>query len=258
MNISGEVIGINTLIQGLHTGIGFAVPSNLAREVADKLIAEGKFTRAWLGVGIRSLVDDEDYHSLLSGVDNGVVISSVLEESPASKAALKAGDIVTAVDGQAVATVAQLRAQVRGKKIGASLMLDLLRPDAALQTKPLKLKITPEAWPEEKAADKERDTPPDNTRGLGLTVATLPRALAAEYQVDQRPGVIVTAVHEDGNAARKGFQTGDIITGVNQKPLANLRQFEDALRAANLKKGVILGLFSEGASRFEVLRKEAD
>ena len=258
VNISGEVIGINTLIHGLHTGIGFAIPSNLAREVADKLIADGKFPRPWLGIGIRSLIDDEDYHSLLSGVDKGVVVTSLQQDGPAWKSELKAGDIITGVEGKPVALLAQLRAEVRGKKIGTPMTLDVLRPDAAFRVKEIKIRITPQTWPEPTKSDKEETPPADNTLGLGLTVETLTKALAVEYEVDVRPGVIVTAVHKDGVADRKGFQTGDVITEVNLKPAANYRQFKEALKAADLKKGVMLHLVGEGATRFEVLRKEAE
>ena len=85
VNINGEVIGVNTLIRGLHTGIGFAIPVNLAREVADRLIAEGKFTRAWLGVEIQGLREDPDYRTMVPGVEEGVVVRAILPNGPAAK-----------------------------------------------------------------------------------------------------------------------------------------------------------------------------
>src|SRR6266567_2971095 len=85
VNIDGEVIGVNSMIRGLRTGIGFAIPSNLAREISDKLIAEGKVTRAWLGVGIRALADYTEFKGTLNGVEDGVVVSKILRDSPASK-----------------------------------------------------------------------------------------------------------------------------------------------------------------------------
>src|SRR5205809_3205453 len=75
VNINGEVIGINTLIRGLHTGIGFAIPINLAREVSAQLISEGKYTRAWLGVGIRGLSEYPEYRDFVPGVKDGVVVT---------------------------------------------------------------------------------------------------------------------------------------------------------------------------------------
>ncbi|HWX22754.1 MAG TPA: trypsin-like peptidase domain-containing protein, partial [Candidatus Binatia bacterium] len=89
VNINGEVIGINTLIRGLHSGIGFAIPSNLAKEVADQLIADGRFTRLWLGIGIRAFRDEPDLRKLLKGIEDGVVVASILADGPAAKSELK-------------------------------------------------------------------------------------------------------------------------------------------------------------------------
>src|SRR5207253_4547977 len=74
VNINGEVIGINTLIRGLHTGIGFAIPVNLAREVSDKLVSDGKYVRAYLGVEIKTLREDIEYRDMVSGITDGVVV----------------------------------------------------------------------------------------------------------------------------------------------------------------------------------------
>jgi serine protease Do len=143
VNLYGEVIGINTLIRGLHTGIGFAVPSNLAKEVADQLIAHGKFTRSWLGIGIRGLREAEESRDPIAGVEDGVLVTDVRPDGPASKSDLKPGDVITAVNGRNVSTATQLRNEVRGKKAGTALTLDVVR-----KAKALKIKVHPEAWPE--------------------------------------------------------------------------------------------------------------
>ena len=143
VNLYGEVIGINTLIRGLHTGIGFAVPVNLAKEVSDHLITDGKFPRSWLGVGIRGLREDEDTAEKIESAADGVLVTEIRPDGPASKSDLLARDIITAVDGRSVATAAQLREAIRGKKPGGAVTLDVLR-----ENKPLKIKVRPEAWPE--------------------------------------------------------------------------------------------------------------
>src|SRR5881628_714708 len=135
VNIEGEVIGINTLIRGLHTGIGFAIPSSLAREVSDKLISEGKFTRAWLGVRIQTLREDADFRALIKGPAEGVVVHSVLPNGPAARSELKPTDIITAVDGKSVGTAKQLRNELRNKKIGQPVTLDVFRKGKAIQVK---------------------------------------------------------------------------------------------------------------------------
>jgi serine protease Do len=130
VNIDSEVIGINTMIRGLHSGIGFAIPSSLAKEVSDRLIAEGKFTRAWLGVAIKAFRDDPESRETIKGVSDGVVIDRILPGGPAAKSDLERSDVITAVDGKQVATPQQLRSEIRGKKIGKPVVLDVFRPDS--------------------------------------------------------------------------------------------------------------------------------
>jgi len=143
VNLYGEVIGINTLIRGLHTGIGFAVPVNLAKEVSEQLIANGKFPRLWLGIGIRGLREDDDNTEQIKGVDDGVLVTDIRPEGPASKSDLKRRDVITMVDGKTVSTSTQLRNEIRGKKAGIPVTLDLVRDG-----KPIKIKVRPEPWPE--------------------------------------------------------------------------------------------------------------
>jgi serine protease Do len=149
VNLSGEVIGINTLIRGLNTGIGFAVPVNLAKEVSEHLIRDGKFPRSWLGVGIRGLREDEDAPEKIEGVEDGVLITSITPDSPASKTDLKRGDVIVSVDGRNVTTAAQLRNEIRVKKPGSTVTLGLVR-----KSKPMQIKVHPEAWPD--LADKPK------------------------------------------------------------------------------------------------------
>ncbi len=149
VNLYGEVIGINTLIRGLHTGIGFAVPSDLAREVSEQLIANGKFPRTWLGIGIRGLREDEDLRDEIKGIDDGVLVTEIRSDGPASKSDLRARDVITAVDGKAVSTATQLRNAIRSKKANSALTLDVVR-----EGKALKIKVHPELWPEREIGKK--------------------------------------------------------------------------------------------------------
>lgn len=146
VNLYGEVIGINTLIRGLRTGIGFAVPANMAREVSEQLIETGKFPRLWLGIGIRGLREHEDIEEKFEGAEDGVLVTAITRESPASKTDLRSHDVIVAVDGKSVVTSSQLRNEVRRKKLGHAVTLDVVRAG-----KPMKIKIYPEEWPEPNA-----------------------------------------------------------------------------------------------------------
>ena len=255
VNIAGEIIGINTLIRGLHTGIGFAIPSNLAHEISDKLISDGKYVRSWLGIGSTALKDFPDYREMVTGVTDGVVVTVIPPNTPASKSDLRTSDVITAVDGKAVATVQQLRKEVRAKPAGETLTLDVRRGD-----RNLKIKVKTEAWPDEsvEVASRRNDNPPEEAGDLGLTVKAITKDLAEEYGVEKTEGVIVTGVEAGSLAAMRGLKPGDIITQVNQKTVTSTKQFREALKGANLKKGVVLNYLSEGTSRFQILKESGD
>ncbi len=261
VNIHGEVIGINTLIRGLRTGIGFAIPSNLVREVTDQLIDQGHFTRAYLGVRIHSLRDSSEYRDAVTGVKDGVVVFAIPPGSPAAKSELKPGDVILAVDGQAVASPQELRNEIRGKAIGSRVALDVHRFGRKLQ-----VDVRPEAWPE----SEEQRTPapkpalarspapdaagPKTPGALGLKVDTLTREHAEHFHLERKAGVIVTEVERNSPAQRHGLRPGDIITEVNLKPVTSVKQFNEALRDSDPQKGVVLHFQTAGTSRFEILK----
>jgi serine protease Do len=261
VNINGEVIGINTLIRGLHTGIGFAIPVNLAREVAEKLITDGKFTRPWLGVTIRSLREYPEVKDLVPGVQDGVVIYSISPDGPVAKSDLHPGDVITAVDGKKVITSQQLKDEIRSKRVGQSVALDVYRVGRDGKGSQVKISVKPGEYQDKTTAIASGGSPSpesNTTGGLGVTVKALTRDLADRYNVDLVDGVLVTSVDKNGLAAAKGIKAGDIITSVNHQPVGNLREFRDLTRNLNTKKGVIVNLISEGTPRFEVLREGDD
>ncbi len=256
INIDGEVIGVNTLIRGLHTGIGFAIPSTLAKEVSDQLISEGKFTRAWLGIGIRAVRDDPDFRELIKGVDNGVLVTMVLSNGPAAKSELKPTDVITAVDGKPVNTPQQLRDEIRGKKIGQPVSLDVFRKGKAA-----KVKVSPGEWinpTEVYSLAKIRPADATEIAELGLSVKSMTHELASQFGVDVTEGVVVVTVEKDTPAAHKGIKPGDIITAVDQKQVATPKQFREALKKTDLKKGILLNLISGNTARFEILKEPSE
>jgi serine protease Do len=143
INIDGEVIGINTLIRGLHTGIGFAIAANLAREVSDQLIADGRVTRGWLGVGIVALKDLPELDAPARLLGDGLQVQTILRGGPASRSDLRTNDIILTVEGVPVATPQQLRNEVRSKTIGQPVTLDISRDGVRLT-----VEIKPEEHPE--------------------------------------------------------------------------------------------------------------
>jgi serine protease Do len=257
VNIDGEVIGINTMIRGMHSGIGFAVPSSLAKEVSDQLIAEGKFTRSWLGIGIRAVRDNSVAGEPVKGVEDGVIVEQIVAGGPASRSDLEQGDIITAVEGRQVATTQQLRGEIRGKKSGQPVTLDVYRSDLTGHGKMIKVQVEPAEWVEPTAtlASARRSPAESTAAGLGVTVHPLTREMAKQFRVELTQGVIVVSVDKGTPAARKGIKAGDVITSVNQQAVTSPQQFRDALKGADLKKGVAFKLVSGSAARVEVLKE---
>jgi serine protease Do len=243
------------LIRGLRTGIGFAIPVNLAKEVAERLITDGKYVRSYLGIKISGLREDPELREMVSGIKDGVVVRAIPPGGPAAKSELKAGDVITAVDGKGVSTSQQLKNEIRAKKIGQSVTLDVHR-----NGKNLKVKVKPEAWPDETipVANKRAPADEEESKNLGLAVKSVTKELADQFGVERMEGVIVTEVEQGSAAERKGIRAGDIITEVNQKPVTTAKEFRDALKSSDPKKGVIINFTSRGTSKFEILKDSGD
>jgi serine protease Do len=255
VNIEGEVIGINTIIRGINTGIGFAIPASLVKDVSDQLISNGKFTRAWLGVSILALDEDDRYHELIPEVKAGVVVRAIVPNGPAAKSELRASDVILAVDGKPVATPQELRNEIRGKQLGAPVRLTVHRAGKKTQ-----VEIRPGEWVQEAESKPVAATTTTRTNTpakLGLEVKALTTELAEKFGIKSLDaGVIVTSVEADSVAKRNGIQPGDLITAINQQPTPSPRRFQEAMKAADLQKGVVVNLTSQNSARFEILKAE--
>lgn len=255
VNINGEVIGVNTMIRGMNTGIGFAVPADLVREVSDKIIAEGKFVRAWIGVSVSALSDfleeRPEFGEFAKGVKSGVVVAMLVPDGPAAKSDLKPSDIITSVEGRQIANAIDLRNAVRAKPIGKELTLDVVR-----NGQKLKIKVNSAPWPDEDVLVSNRGprTLPDGANGLGFAVKPLTEELAAQLDLKAGSGLVVSSVDRGSAAEAVGIKPGDVITEINRKPVSNLREFRESAKAADLKKGVLINFISGGAAKFEVLK----
>ncbi len=175
INLYGEVIGINAMIRGLNTGIGFAIPINLAVRVKDHLINEGKFTRSWIGVSIRELRQDTEFKALMPGLEDGVIIYEIEANSPAAKSKLKSADVVVAVDGKPIKTGRQLKDEISTKKVGQTVALEVVRG-----SKHVTVKVKTEAAPGEGTENDAKSNADATTEpsSYGLSVQTLSKSLA--------------------------------------------------------------------------------
>jgi Do/DeqQ family serine protease len=253
-DIDGKVVGMNTLINGLNRGLGFAIPSNLTNEIGQQLIAGHKIMRPWLGIRIESLGDDPSIRDLFKGLEKGVVVRTIEADAPAYKSDLRPFDVITQVDGAAVSTDTQLQREILKKKIGQNVELTVWRKGQTL-----KIPVTTGELPSDiSRASNEINPPapskPEDSNKFGLQVQELTKEVAARLKVGVTQGVIVTDVADNSLAAAQDIQREDVITEVDGKKITNVASFREALNKADPRKGVLLYLDRKGSKTFAVLK----
>ncbi|MEY2493314.1 MAG: serine protease Do [Verrucomicrobiota bacterium] len=253
-DIDGKVVGMNTLINGLNRGLGFAIPSNLANDIGQQLIAGKKISRPWLGIRIESLGEDSSIRDLFKGVDKGVIVRTIEADAPANKSELRPFDVITKVDGAPVTTDTQLQHEILKKKIGQPVKLMVWRKGQTLE-----IPVTTGELPNEIARASNDNIPPNQPRPedvgkFGLQVQEINKEMADRLGLGEQKGVIVTEVADNSIAATQGIEREDVITEVDSKPVTDAKSFRDALSKADPKRGVLLYLDRKGSKTFAVLK----
>jgi serine protease Do len=196
-----------------------------------------------------------EFRNVVKGVEDGVVIETIQPNSPAAKSELRPSDVILTVDGKHVSTAQELRAEVRTKKIGQPITLEVFRSGKAF---PVKVNAGEWADPATLAAARTGAHSEADPAGLGITVHPMNRELANQFGIETGPGLIIVGIEKGSIAADHGIKPGDVVTAVNQQPVSNVKQFHEALKKADLKKGVILNLLSGDVARFEILRQGSE
>src|SRR6266850_1736633 len=253
-DIDGKVIGMNTLINGINRGLGFAIPINMAKDIGDELIAGRKIMRPWLGIRIETLGDDPSIRDLFKGIEKGVVVRTIEADAPAYKSDLRPFDVITQVDANSVTTDSQLQHEILKKKIGQKVELTVWRKGQTL-----KVPVTTGELPNEiSRASNEPARPPQNREEeagkFGLQVQELTKEMVQRFKLGVQRGVIVTDVTENSLAAQQGIEREDVITEVDGKPVTDVKTFREALNKADPKRGVLLYLDRKGSKTFAVLK----
>jgi Do/DeqQ family serine protease len=217
INLRGEVLGINTMILGRGTGVGFAVPSRLARLVTDQLAANGSVSRGWIGHGLQDLTADlASNFNLPPG--GGAIVSQIDARGPSARAGLALGDVVTSIDGRPVTSSNDVVQAVTGHRPNDAITLAVLRGGQARAVR-LVAGTRPDAS-QRAARDPGTAAPrPEGSRNLGLEVAPIPVQRARQLGVDR--GVMVTVVEPGGAGDRAGLRPGDVILQADQQPVGN-------------------------------------
>jgi serine protease Do len=260
INARGELIGINTAIlsrTGGYQGIGFAVPSTMARQVMDSLVKYKKVVRGWLGVSIQEVTSDlaEEF-----GVKDlkGALVSGVIKGSPAEKAAIKQGDVILQYNGKVVEDTGHLRNMVSQTPIGTKVHVKLLRQkkevevDVVIAELPKKMAEAPSRNTEESEENQE-----ESSALTGLVVRELTPDLAARLGIDENEnGVVVVKVDTDSKLFEAGIRPGDIVLQINQKNIATIEDYKKAASKIRSKDRVLLLIRRKGEDLFVSVRPE--
>jgi serine protease Do len=249
VNTRGEVIGINTAIfskSGGYQGIGFAVPSNMARLVMDQLIQKGKVTRGWLGVTIQEITPELSQKFGLKTAE-GALIGDVAKGSPAEKAGLKRGDIILEFNGKKIDDVGNLRNMVAQSKVGARIPLTVMRSG-----KEYAINVTTSELPKEVSETAPGNAPEENAlEGLtGLDVIELTREISRQLGMTRdEKGVVVVRVDPGSAVEDAGMRKGDVIQEIDRKKVTRLDDYTRI--AANIRSGdTVLMFINRGGKKF--------
>jgi serine protease Do len=230
INMKGEVIGINTAIVAQGQGIGFAIPINMAKDIAGQLQNKGHVTRGWLGVNIQA-VTPELAKAFGLKENKGALVAQVSPGSPAEKAGIEPGDIILEFDGKKISEANDLSRIVASTPVGKMIALKLSREGKVIDRS---LKVG--------EMEEKGETPRASSshKSLGIAVQNLTPEIVQELGLKNAAGVVVTRVEPGSPAAEGGLQEGDVIREVNRKPVKSTEDFVQKLEKAKDQNTVLL------------------
>ena len=253
ISATGELVGINSQIltpSGGNIGLGFAIPSNMARQVMDQLRTDGKVVRGKLGVRIQNMTADLASSLKLTDV-GGELISSVDQGSAAERAGLKQGDVIVGINGERIADNNALRNRIASTRPGTTIAVDVVRDG-----KPRTMHATVDQLDAKEALRSTRsgDRGSNDAGGFGLTVEPLTADAAQALGLRQRSGVLIAEVDPDGAAAAAGLQENDVILQVNGQAVKDPSELKAVLTRGD-DRPVLLLVARRDAQIFVTLKK---
>ncbi len=258
-NLKGEVIGVNTAIyspSGGSVGIGFAIPSALAKTVVSQLNKHGRTIRGWLGVRIQMVT--EDLADSL-GLDRayGALVASTIPDSPAEKAGIKAGDIILEFNNKEVTEMRKLPRLVAESEVNKSVKIVLWRNEKRkiinITIAEMKEETTTKASMEKENSNEPKE---DFIKSLGIRITNITKDIRLRQNIPSEiNGLLITNVEQNTDAERKGLRPGDIIQEINQNPVSNISEFKKIINVIETsKKGVLLLVNRQGNINFYALK----
>jgi serine protease Do len=250
VNLDGEVIGINTAIAsrtGVYSGVGFAIPINMAKEIMGQLIKTGKVTRGWLGLYIQPITPElKEQFDLPS--EDGALVSEVVEGGPSDKAGLKRGDVVVEFDGKRIKDTNQLRMMAAGTEVGTKVKLKVVRDG---REKAFDVKIG--ELPEEDAGSvfEPRSSDQKIADKMGFAVSELTGNTSEQLGLEPgTAGVVVDSIRQSSDAYQNGLRQGDVVVEVNGEPVNNVSDYQAKVSGLGEGDKVLLLVITGGHTRY--------
>ncbi len=263
LNMEGKVIGINTAIfspSGGNVGIGFAIPSGVAKTTIDQLIEFGRTKRGWLGVRIQHLTDD--MAESLGLKSHGAIVGSVTPDGPAHKAGILSGDVILEFDGKVINETNRLSRLVGETPINKTCKIKVWRKgqEMTLSVTVGEFEDAVQKGKIDAGSKKTPITPSQSTEILGIQLVPIPDDIKAKFGQKDMKGVFISKIDPNSSAADTGMMRGDIIVEANQKELQTPKDFVDSIEAAKKakRKHVLLLVTRNGEPRFVSLKTEED
>jgi serine protease Do len=242
VNVKGELVGINTAIfstTGGYQGIGFAVPSNMAKAVMDSLIKKGKVIRGWLGVTIQTMTPELAKQFNLKD-EKGALVADVVEGSPAEKAGIQRGDIIIEYEDKEIEEPYQLRNMVANTAPGEEITIKVIRENT-IETK----KVTIGELPSEMQKSAKAEY---NNLLKGVTVQNLTPEIYEKLNLPKKlNGVVISNIDEDSPAAMV-LERGDVIQEINKQKITGIKNYENIVSKLKPEEDILLLVFREGTS----------
>ena len=247
VNLNGELIGINSQIlssgsDGGSIGIGFSIPSNMSKSVMEQLLKDGKVHRGLLGVNIQNITPDTAKALELKDT-KGVLVSNVQPDSAADKAGVKRGDIITAINGDAIEDSNNLRNKVAGTQPGTEIKLTILRDGNQEQLTAKLDEFKAQGVKPDENSDENKNSQDNSEQNgkLGLSLQPLTPEIIKQLELPaDSKGLVVTEVDPNGAAAEEGIARGDVILEINKKPVSTTEDVQSALTKAGDKPILLL------------------
>lgn len=251
VNARGEVVGINTFVvspSGAFSGMGFAIPSQIVQPTVENLIRYGKASHGYMGIGISDVTPENSKFFHMTD-NSGAVVTQVESSSPAAKAGLKIGDVITELDGEKVSDAGQLQAEVGQKRPGTAIKLQILRDG-----KSMNIPVALEEMGSRDKDEKEADETDHGKMRWGLGLSDMTPEIRDQLQAPKEiQGAVIERVQPGSSADDAGLQRGDVIVQVNRHDVQSAADVQQELSKVSKGQDALVLVWSNGGNTFRVL-----